>query len=91
MFTSARIRSGFKSFARASASCPFATAVTATSSVLKIIPMAVRMVVESSATSRDLGMRKAPPRATFHVYLPCRDEASFRLGRKRVFWRGFPT
>jgi hypothetical protein len=71
MSTSARIRSGLRSRARWSASVPFATVVSAKSSFLNTIPTAVRMVVESSARSRDFGMRRAPPEnGGVHLYSP---------------------
>jgi hypothetical protein len=78
MLMSARMRSGFRSRARSSASVPFATVVREKSSLLKTIPTAVRIVVESSARRRDFGMPGAPPgNGGVHLYPSSPDEASF--------------
>src|SRR3954471_7672126 len=78
MSMSARIRSGFTSRARSSASVPFATVVREKSSFLKTIPTAVRIVVESSARRRDFGMPGAPPgTAAFTCTRPLRTRQAF--------------
>ncbi len=56
MVTSARTRSGRTSRAREIASMPLSTAVIVTSSAAKIMPITLRMVIESSATNTFFGM-----------------------------------
>jgi hypothetical protein len=60
IITSARTTSGRSSRHRAIASNPLSTVVTWKSSVAKIIPMTLRMVSESSATSRFFGISVGP-------------------------------
>jgi hypothetical protein len=60
IITSASTTSGRISRLREMASSPLSTAVTWKSSVAKIIPMTLRMVSESSATSRFFGIGFGP-------------------------------
>src|SRR5882762_4251839 len=82
MLTSARIRSGFASRARESASFPSETTVRVTSSALNVISTALWMVTESSARSRDLGtfvgLRADAGQGAFHLYPSLPRQASFR-------------
>jgi hypothetical protein len=61
MLTSAMIRSGTDSCARANASSPSATVVKATSSKAKVMATAFWMVTESSASKIERGIGAQPP------------------------------